>query len=348
LITRDTAVQAVEGCNEIIKEWEAWQPTENEKHRYDNMMVKPLGDEPVQALSVLTEMFFTTDVAQDAWQIALAVDRVRDELRRWLSDRSAVGDGRQMPALIDPRGSAEMWRAYREVLTIAFARRRSPPPSAKIQRDQGANPSSIAKMLGWWRAPGEPDIERVMAELAAKPEDEEYDPTTWVHPRELQRHKELESEWTARCERLQSEITISKAPRRRREAAKESVEELAHLRGMTVRQIAILKNMTEQQVQVELAHLGMYLDASGLHDHRSTQEEKDDEAEILRECDPHDECGPDLDARIIAMHQDGTRAKYIYKKLSHHLAKTVSPQKVARVIKTHEQQSKLEAVPSVA
>lgn len=338
----------MQGCHEIIKEWEAWSPTESEKHRYDNMLVKALGDEAVQALSVLTEMFFTTDIAKDAWQIALAVDRVRDELRRWINDRVAAGDGRTMPAIVDPRGSADMWAAYRDMLILATARRKQPPARAKVQRDNGSNPRSIAMALGWWRAPEEPDIERVMKELAAKPEDEEYDPTTWVHPREAQKYKEIEAEWNARCERLEGEITIAKAPRRRREPAKETVEELAHLRGMTVRQIATLKNMTEQQVQVELAHLGMYLDASGLHEQRSSQMEKDSEAESLRECDPHDECGPDVDARIIAMHQDGTRSKYISKKLTHCLGQTVSPQKVSRVINAYARQEKLEAIPSVA
>ena len=293
-------------------------------------------------------MFFTTDIAPDAWQIALAIDLVREELRRWINDRQAIGAGMAVPAIIDPRGSAELWRAYREVLAIATARRKFPPPRAKIQRDQGSNSRSIAMAFGWWRAPDEPDIERVMRELAAKPEDEEYNPVTWIHPRELQKQKAIEAEWNARCELLQHEIAVTKSPRRRREACKENVEELAHLRGMTVRQIAMLKCMTEQQVQVELAHLGMYLDASGLHEHRSTRSEKDVAEEVLRECDPHDECGTDIDARIVAMHQDGTRAKYIAKKLTQCLMQTVSPQKVTRVINAYNRKEKLEEIPSVA
>ena len=336
MLTREAAIAAVEGCKSIISDWERWSPTEDQKHLYNNMWLKPLGGEAVQALSVLTDMFFTNNIAQDAWQIALSVDRLREELRRWLVDRDAAGDGRNMPANIDPRGSPEMWRAYQDVLHVVSTRRKTPPPSAKIQKEQGANARSIAMRFGWWRGPDEPDIERVMRELSASPQDEEYDPSTWVHPRELQKHKEIEAEWNARCERLEGEISATKAPKRRREPCKETVEELAQMRGMTTRQIAILKCMTEQQVQVELAHLGMYLGSDGLHQNRNGRDPSESREDALRDIDPHDECGDDVDARIIAIHQDGVRSRDICKKLTKSLGMVVTAQKVGRVINEYK------------
>jgi len=340
-LTRDGALKAIMECKEVIDAWEQWRPTEDEKHLYGNMWVKPLGDESVQAFSVLTDRFFTTDIAVDAHELAMAVDRFREELRRWLQDRAAVGDGRGMPASIDPRGSSEMWRAYREILHLTTARRKLPPPSAKIQKEQGANARSIAMRFGWWIGPDQPDVDRVMRELSAKPEDEEYDPSTWVHPREEQRHREIEEQWQARCRVIEQEKSVASAPRRSREACKESIEELANMRGMTVRQIALLKCLTEQQVQVELAHLGIYLDHSGVHQRRGGLPDETEE-ERLRQYDPHDECGEDIDARIVAMHEDHVKPRNIAKKLTHCLGKTVTAQKVGRVINDHKRRELFE------
>lgn len=342
MITREAAVTAIKSCQEIVKEWEAWKPTEDEKHRYENMMVKPLGDEVVQALSALADMFFTTEVANDAWAIAMASDKLRDELRRWLQDRAAAGDGRHMPAIIDPRGSAEIWQAYREIVAIMQAPAPKKPPSAKMQKEMGSDLRSIAMALGWWSSPNMPDIERVRRELVAKPEDEEYDPSTWVHPRERQRMKELKIEWEARCERMADEFEVVNRRRGKREPCKDSVEQLANLPNMSVRQIALMKCMTEDAVRRELAFLGMVEQGNTIQTMRSKPDRNED-AEALRDCDPHDECGTDINARIIAMHLDGVRRKYIHKKLTMCLATTVSPQKVARVIQDYEKAGGIEA-----
>ena len=342
MITRESAVTAIKSCQEIVKEWEAWKPTEDEKHRYENMMVKPLQDEPVQALSALADMFFTTEVANDVWAIAMASDKLRDELRRWLQDRAAAGDGRHMPAIIDPRGSSEMWKAYHEIVKIMQAPAPKKPPSAKMQKEMGSDLRSIAMALCWWSAPNQPDIERVRRELVAKPEDEEYDPSTWVHSRDRQRMKELKVEWEARCERMEGEFEVVSRRRGKREPDSTPIEQLANLPGMRVKQIAIMKQMTEEAVHRELAHLGMVAQGETIHVMRS-KPDRNEEAEALRDCDPHDECGADINARIIAMNQDGVRKKLIYKKLTMCLAISVSPQKVARVIQDSEKAGGIEA-----
>jgi hypothetical protein len=135
---------------------------------------------------------------------------------------------------------------------------------------------------------------------------------------------------------MQGEIAVAKAPQRRREPCKETIEELAQMRGMTVRQIAILKCMTEQQVQVELAHMGMYLDSGGLHENRRTKEQAESDEQQIRDIDPHDECGTDLDERIIAMHEDGVRSRNICKKLTQCLGTVITAQKVGRVVNEYK------------
>ena len=342
MITREAAVTAIKSCQEIVKEWEAWKPTEDEKHRYENMMVKSLQDEPVQALSALADMFFTTEVANDVWTIAMASDKLRDELRRWLQDRSAAGDGRHQPAIIDPRGSVDMWKAYSEIVAIMQAPAPKKPPSAKMQKEMGSDLRSIAMAFGWWSAPSQPDIERVRRELVAKPEDEEYNPSTWVHPRERQKMKDLKVEWDARCERMEGEFEVVSKRRGKREPCKDSIEQLANLPSMSVRQIAIMKCMTEDAVRRELAFLGMVEQGNAIQIMR-TKPDRNEEAEALRDSDPHDECGTDINARIIAMYQDGVRKKLIYKKLTMCLAVSVSPQKVARVIQDYEKAGGIEA-----
>ena len=211
-----------------------------------------------------------------------------------------------------------------------------------MQKEMGSDLRSIAMALGWWSAPSLPDIERVRRELVAKPEDEEYDPSTWVHPRERQRMKELKVEWDARCERMEDEFEVVNRRRAKREPCKDSVEQLANLPNMSVRQIALMKCMTEDAVRRELAFLGMVEQGNAIQTMRS-KPDRNEEAEALRDSDPHDECGTDINARIIAMYQDGVRKKLIYKKLTMCLAVSVSPQKVARVIQDYEKAGGIEA-----
>jgi len=337
MLTKQQAIEAVKECQQVVKAWENWKPNEDQKLPFDNMMVKPLGDEAVSALSECVERFYTNDIHEGAWSIALLADNVRNELRRWIQDRQAAGDGTQGPLAIHPGGSSELWTAYRALLEEATRPRKPAPPSAKVQRDQGATPRSIAMSFGWKKEGFEDtwDTERVLKELKVRPEDEEYDPDTWVHPREVMKHQAIAKQWEDRCKQIETELSIVRAPRRERKARSESVEELARMPGMTVRQIAVMKCMTEDAVKKELAYLGMYLDNSGLHEHQPRKKALEDER--LKQYDPHDECGEDTEARILAMTLDGVKPRNIAKRLTQHLAETVTYQKVTQVLEVKDE-----------
>lgn len=353
ILTKQVAVEAVLKCDEIVRAWERWPPPEDQKMLYGDTKFKILGDEVVSALYDCCEAFFTTDIEPGAWLIAMQADKVRSELRRWIQERKMDSLRQDGQSTTNPRGTDEMWAAYNAMVLEAKRPQKEPPPSAKVQRESGANERAIAMALGWKNQYGEWDLTKVRKELRCKPEDEEYDPDNWVHPRELEKAKLIEPEWKARCEQVREELSILKAPRRERVPDKTPTEDLARLPGMTVGQIAKMKMVPETAIRSELAHLGLVLDGTGLHENQPKKKGPAEENDRLKQFDPHDELGEDIGQRILAMSEDGVKPRNIAKRLTQRLAMTITHQKVVHVLNggkfdEEESEDSESEVPSVA
>ena len=120
---------------------------------------------------------------------------------------------------------------------------------------------------------------------------------------------------------------------------KEAYETLFELPYMTVRQISIMKMTSEEEVRAKADELGYVASVEGFrraHESSGRIRRGDKEPEWLLRNDPHDECGDDIEARILACYRDGlTKAKSIADLLAGSRNLPVTVQQVSKVIKKH-------------
>lgn len=328
------AKELVGELRDAVRQWDHWIPAPEQKAAFMNEGVKPVTDELKDVIIKSCEKFQSTDIEQAAWEMTLAIDVFYAEFGRWVTSMAAA------PEAIHPGGSSEMWDAFRDVLRVADKRQPPAPPPPSVLVSQGATPRTAALRLGWYTPEGSPDVPRINRELAAKPEDQEYDPSTWVHPREKKFFEEIREAFEARNQQL-SEAQERMKPRTvARQPCKESWESLFELPYMTLRQISIMKMVTEDEARAKMEELGYTTCVEGFRRaHEGGRVRRGDkEPEWLSQNNPHDECGDDIQARVIACYEDGlTRPKSIADLLTGARNLPVTVRQVSEIIKRHKE-----------
>lgn len=331
------AIEAKKLVNELrdaVRQWDNWVPAPEQKAAFLNEGVKPVTDDLKDVIIECCEKFQVTEIDQPAWEITLAVDVFYAEFGRWATSMAAA------PEAIHPGGSSEMWDAFRDILRVADKRRPPAPPSPNVLVSQGTTPRTAALRLGWYTPDGNPDVPRINRELSAKPEDQEYDPDSWVHPREQKFFEEIRVAFEKRNEQL-AEVQERMKPRSvERTPCKESWESLFELPYMTLRQIAIMKMVTEDEARAKMEDFGYTTCVEGFRRaHEGGRIRRGDkEPEWLSQHDPHDECGDDITARVIACYRDGMiKPKSIADFLAGARNLPVTVQQAGKIIKQHKE-----------
>ena len=332
MLTKTEAVKLLSELRDAVRQFENWQPTAEQMVKWYDRQVKPLGEELKQAIIDKCQPFQTVEIESGARELALAVDVLYAEFSSWIVSLQAA------PGAVDPSGTNEMWDAYRAVLKVLDTRKPPAPPPPHVLVTQGNHPSTIARKLGWFTEDGRPDTDRVNCELAAAPEDREYKPAEWTHPRERKFAEEIAVKFEARNARLLQTLGQSKRSSVVRKPCTQSYEELARLQYITVRQIALKKMVSEEEATRELESLGYIACPEGFRRANASYVRKgDEEPDWLTRHDPHDECGEDIEARIVKCYEDGlTRPKSIADLLTGSRNLPVTVQQVGKVIKDHK------------
>jgi hypothetical protein len=316
---------------DAVRQWYNWNPTPDQMAAWQGQAVKPITETLNQLIVKVGTDLRVTDIEHSVWDLVLAMDQFYAEFGRWALSASVA------PEAVDPSGTTEMWSAWRDVLKIADHRKPPAPPHATVLQAQGCNPRTIALRYGWMTEHGQPDIVRVNRELAASPEDREYDPDNWTHPREKKFYDELKVRFDQRNERLWRDQEKVNPRLGERQPCKESWEELFEMPYMSIRQIAIMKMVTEEEVRAKMDELGYAKCPEGFRRaHESGRVKRGDkEPEFLARNNPHDEFGDDLEGRVMACFHDGLKAKSITDLLSGSRNLPVTVQQIARIIKEH-------------
>jgi hypothetical protein len=149
---------------------------------------------------------------------------------------------------------------------------------------------------------------------------------------------EIDRAFEDRNDRLQVELATERPPVGNREPCKESWDELAELPNITLRQISIMKRVSEDEAREKLSELGYVRYPGGYKRSGAVGRvpRGKSEPEWLEQNDPHDECD-DLDARIIACAEDGLKPKSIADLLTGSRGFSVTPQKVAQVLRRYKE-----------
>lgn len=332
MLTKIEAVKLLSELRDAVREFENWQPTTEQMVKFGDRQIKPIGEALKQAIIEKCQPFQTVDIEVGARELTLAVDILYAEFSSWLVSLQAA------PGAVDPSGTNEMWDAYRAVLRVLDTRKPPAPSPPHVLVTQKNYPATIARKLGWFTEDGRPDTDRVNRELAAAPADREYNPAEWVHPRDRRFAAEIDAKFQIRNERLLQTLGQSKRSSVERKPCTQSYEELARLPYITVRQIAMKKMVSEEEAARELESLGYVACPEGFRRANASYVRKgDEEPDWLTRHDPHDECGEDIEARIVKCYEDGlTRPKSIADLLTGSRNLPVTAQQVGKVIKEHK------------
>ena len=341
MLTKKQADELAAKLRDVITQWDAWQPSPEQMVLYLGRGSKPMREAVKEVFVEVGEAFRTVEIQQSAWELTLAVDKAYSEFGRWIRDYETA------PEAIPPHGSDELWEEVRALWTVVDRKRPPAPPHAIELKSQGCSLSTIAMRYGWYTSDGRADQARVSKELAAQVDrsrdidDREYDPDTWVHPRERDFADQVQAAFQERCEKLSLELESVRPGMIDRKPCKESYEELAELPFMTYKQIAMMKRITEDEARQELTSLGYVKCPDGFRRAHETGRvpRGEREPEWLQQHDTHQELRT-VDDRIVAIANDGiTKPKNIADLLSGKHGIQITAQKVAQVLRRHKEKT---------
>lgn len=294
-----------------------------------------------QAAVALFDLVDRLDVEPDAHALVLAIDAFDDAFTRWAEDCQ------RRPDQTDPSGGTTVWTAYAAVLSATKPPVYRKPEPIQALVAQHVPYAQIAKIYGWRDAAGAPDLHKVQEEITAP--GTHYKPAEWVHPAQRRHEAEIAERWSVRTERLGAGRRDNSAARPERREAPESVEQLIR-QGVSSRQIAKMKRISEEDVRAMAAEMGVPLDGNIIADafYRQSQRQQEEadisrQAEDLRLANKKDyaELGDDLEARVLFMASDGLKAREIVKILGPAFP-GLQYQKVTKIIKDGEPAGKSE------
>ncbi|MBM4089565.1 MAG: hypothetical protein FJ276_09070 [Planctomycetes bacterium] len=248
---------AVELCEQEHVRWEHEANPRVLTRMFNGRYVKELDAEVEQSLESLLEFVAEPEVQREAMATVRAVDAFGEIYRKWKQECLNPTSNTH------PGGSKELWDAWTLVLQTTGPRRFAVPEPIEqlMSLRTPPRPEQVAKMYQWYRDDGEPDVERVHREI--KNPGREYDPETWVDPKKEAYWQEMESYFAARAARLACGETAGSSgkPRILHQEARESLEELLTLPGMTIGQIQKMKpGLTKEAIYVRANELGIVLD----------------------------------------------------------------------------------------
>lgn len=190
----------------------------------------------------------------EAFRLILAVD---DFARAWVDWAAAVA--RSTSGQYDWRSrpdAASCWDSWGRVMEATIPRTYRLAESIDVlTKEENISHNQIASIYGWTRADGSADIDKVLEEIAAP--GKHYRPATWISP-EVGRHAAADlANWRSRSVVTLDPRHFASDPRERASAAAapvvppiapEPIHELLAMDGMTVEQVARMKQLTVEEV----------------------------------------------------------------------------------------------------
>ena len=223
---------------------------------FDETGVRYVSSELVNRINSLVELVGEDQVDPAAYRLCLAVD---DFARVWVEWAAAVAGSSSGQYTYRSRpDAASCWDSWRRVMEATKPRTYRLAESIDVlTREQNISHNQIASIYGWVRPDGSADIDKVLEEIAAP--GKHYNPTTWVSP-EVARHAAGDArEWESRRAVDLDPRFFAADPRSRSAAAAapvvpaiapEPIHELLAMDGMTVEQVARMKQLTVEEVTI--------------------------------------------------------------------------------------------------
>lgn len=342
MLKRDAVAGAIDAAQSMKEDWRRSGKAE-------------FSDKYEAKLEELYALCDAREIQPAAWPLVRVVDEHKRMYRQWQAAEQRPGGSGH------PDGPPELHKKWDHgVREEKDCPKRFPRPEPIPQAiREGTNVPQIAKTYGWWNEFGLPDTERVQRELENP--GSEYDPETWVNPRQTKYWDDLRAWYESRRERVRASkgdaISKSKKP------APESLDVLIRQRTNVPQILKMRPETTEEAVCRRAAELGVVLEGmthltqyqarragakaaearaeADLQPYRedgpATEPAPDDKplSSKLSSVETYAELGEDISTRVIKMAEDGHKAKAISTALTGQSPHPLSPGQVGKILAEH-------------
>ncbi len=326
-ITKQSILDWWNNFETVIQKWDATTDTASGLMvSWRGMNVKSISQEVESELAVVGELVNTLEVEPSARAIVLALVEFWADIQAW-----AAGC-HQDQANTDPSGGRKLWHhldAIREAVRVKHWPQIEPIQQLVAER---VKPEQIARMYGWYLPNGSPDVVKVQREIDNPGSQMNWE--TWVHPEQRTLDHKTNLLWDAHCKRFNAmpdPATVFDADTYERQrqptpvpVAPESIEELLSLEGITVQQVADMKQISADEVRRVAADLRIPIDShvAAIMARASTDRERNLAASLVEkqnqviasETTTYREL-ESIEARVWAMSDDGVKPGMILKLL---------------------------------
>jgi len=328
-LTRPELVAAVQNVAKTIERWEAANTDTAPFVQWRGRPTKAISEALVEAFEGLFDLVDTVDIDITAHAIALEIDRFMATYERWaeLSELS--------PEEASPSGSAEVWAAWRDVVSSTAERPVKNIESIEQLDVEKVSDRQIAMIYGWRQSDGSPDIQKVREER--KEPGKHFNRETWVHPQDAKDAAEVAARWAERQLRISDRDAMAEAP-----MAPETLDELI-MQDVPSKQIAMILKIDVSEVKARAAALNVPLDGQfvpSVSPHDRMQDIRDADAkrrsELSRTAVASQTRAAETDPaampeRVLSLAADGMNPKQIAKLLSDDY-KGLTESKVAAIL----------------
>jgi hypothetical protein len=188
-----------------------------------------------------------TVIDKSAWAVVLAIDVFIASTVEWAESVKINPRGS------NPSGSKAVWDAFREVRPAMEDRLPERLESvASLLSLRNMTPQHVAVIYDWYDESGNPDVDRVEEERMAPGKHS----SGQRNPAKVKKEKQIEERWRQRCEQFGGyDPSVfdgddsTERPENDQPPAPESFEELLSYEGMTLDQVARMKQVSIEEVR---------------------------------------------------------------------------------------------------
>jgi hypothetical protein len=324
-ISKESVRELCESASHAV---ETWESQDTPVVRWRGNARKAISGALIEAWYGMIDAVSTMEVEDDAKSTVLAIDEFEVVLEEWATKCDVSPDE------ADPKGSHDLWVAWRSIVeSLAVVKRKKPEPLKQLIAEKLSD-RQIALAYGWKDETGEPDIQKVREEKESPGKHLDLD--TWVHPAEVKEKAEIEAKWASRPEHLAGK----KLTESQKKDAPESLDDLIRQRVPSA-QIARMKNIELEAIQKRASELKIPLDgqfvpsmspADQMSDVREADAQR--EAEIERLMQDEGDSPLSLPDQVAMLHAEGNDVDAIVDALKPDFPK-LTKAKVAKIVEKH-------------
>ena len=267
-ITLEEIVSSMEGIEKHRKDWlaiEQFHDASRPKAVVDPDMfgedgTRYISQTLVSMVNELLRMVASDQIVEEAHEVVLELDRFRSAWIEWAAAVAQKSDSDRSDFLSRPDAPVAWPHWERAMLSLIPKKYALPEGIDALLSEPEIRHNQIADIYGWVKEDGSPNVDMVKEEI--RNPGTHYDPKNWVSPEVNRRKKKIAKLWSDRIvldidpRHFSADPVVRNRSFAEPEVAAEPIHLLLQMEGMTVEQVASMKQISVEDVRIIQQSLG--------------------------------------------------------------------------------------------